>query len=414
MNPICSLATLFTLLVALSAKSQEVASDISVTVDTKVRLHSVSPYLAGACIEDVNHEIYGGLYSQMIFGESFQEPSSASPVDGFQVVGGSWRVEQGVLYGGDGSGPKLVSDQLALTDGDVSVEMRLPGQRPGNGGFILSTSDAKVGADNFSGYEVSLFADTQQLLIGRHQGDFRPLKYVPCKVPTDQWIHLRAAMSHGLLSVFVNDQLLAEVRDPQPLRAGVVGFRQWQRPAEYRNFTIIQGDEKRSIAFKPAEQVKQVSGMWDVVEQGNVQGTYSLVREKPFVGEQCQRLQYQAGDGTMGIANRGLNRWGLCFREGKTYEGHVWIRTEQANQISLALEDAEGNKQYASTTIAIHPDADWQRLQFQLMPHGETTNGRFVIRLHQPGQMDVGYVFLQPEVGGDTKICLYAAMWHKV
>jgi len=29
--------------------------------------------MTGACIEDVNHEIYGGIYSQMIFGESFQE-----------------------------------------------------------------------------------------------------------------------------------------------------------------------------------------------------------------------------------------------------------------------------------------------------------------------------------------------------
>ena len=169
---------LMSLLLALQAihyvAGQEVASDVVVTVDTKTRQHAVSPYLAGACIEDVNHEIYGGLYSQMIFGESFQEPSSASPIDGFKVVGGDWSVKDGVLYGGDGSGPKLVSDQLVLVDGEVSVEMRLPGERPGNGGFILSTSEAKVGADNFSGYEVSLFADTQQLLIGRHQGDFRP------------------------------------------------------------------------------------------------------------------------------------------------------------------------------------------------------------------------------------------------
>jgi len=29
--------------------------------------------MTGACLEDVNHEIYGGLYSQMLFGESFQE-----------------------------------------------------------------------------------------------------------------------------------------------------------------------------------------------------------------------------------------------------------------------------------------------------------------------------------------------------
>src|SRR5690348_3333531 len=33
----------------------------------------ISRYLTGACMEDVNHEVYGGIYSQMLFGESFEE-----------------------------------------------------------------------------------------------------------------------------------------------------------------------------------------------------------------------------------------------------------------------------------------------------------------------------------------------------
>ena len=32
--------------------------------------------LLGACLEDVNHELYGGIWSQMIFGEAFEEPKS--------------------------------------------------------------------------------------------------------------------------------------------------------------------------------------------------------------------------------------------------------------------------------------------------------------------------------------------------
>src|ERR1700752_3377875 len=50
----------------------------------------VSRYLTGACIEDVNHEIYGGIYSQMIFGESFQEPPLAPAIAGFKNLGGRW------------------------------------------------------------------------------------------------------------------------------------------------------------------------------------------------------------------------------------------------------------------------------------------------------------------------------------
>src|ERR1043166_9236623 len=49
------------------------AQEAEIVVHADPSGHQVSRYLTGACIEDVNHEIYGGLYSQMIFGESFQE-----------------------------------------------------------------------------------------------------------------------------------------------------------------------------------------------------------------------------------------------------------------------------------------------------------------------------------------------------
>ncbi|WP_183572548.1 alpha-L-arabinofuranosidase C-terminal domain-containing protein [Mucilaginibacter sp. X5P1] len=44
-----------------------------ITVQVNNVIKNISPLMTGACIEDVNHEIYGGIYSQMIFGESFQE-----------------------------------------------------------------------------------------------------------------------------------------------------------------------------------------------------------------------------------------------------------------------------------------------------------------------------------------------------
>ena len=48
-------------------------SKVQITVHPDQILQRVSPYLTGACLEDVNHEVYGGIYSQMIFGESFEE-----------------------------------------------------------------------------------------------------------------------------------------------------------------------------------------------------------------------------------------------------------------------------------------------------------------------------------------------------
>jgi hypothetical protein len=36
--------------------------------------------MPGAYLEDVNHEIYGGIYSPMVYGESFQEPAKDNEV----------------------------------------------------------------------------------------------------------------------------------------------------------------------------------------------------------------------------------------------------------------------------------------------------------------------------------------------
>lgn len=47
----------------------------SVRVFSHEKISRVSKFTTGACLEDVDHEVYGGLYSQMIYGESFEEPA---------------------------------------------------------------------------------------------------------------------------------------------------------------------------------------------------------------------------------------------------------------------------------------------------------------------------------------------------
>jgi hypothetical protein len=57
----------------------------------------VSRSLTGACIEDLNHEIYGGIFSQMVFGESFQEPVPSISLKNFKAFGGAWRLQADAL-----------------------------------------------------------------------------------------------------------------------------------------------------------------------------------------------------------------------------------------------------------------------------------------------------------------------------
>jgi len=59
------------------------AEEASIDVHAGKTVSHVTRHMTGACLEDVNHEVYGGLYSQMIFGESFQEPGLAPLIKDF-------------------------------------------------------------------------------------------------------------------------------------------------------------------------------------------------------------------------------------------------------------------------------------------------------------------------------------------
>src|SRR6266403_5743982 len=125
MKPLLMLAVV-SIIVVLQANTK--AQEATITIHADQVLHTNSPYLTGACLEDVNHEVYGGLYSQMIFGESFQEPAPPPAIKHFTAFGGDWVVRDGVVSVGSGPGPKLISDQPALTTGEVDVEVFLPGK----------------------------------------------------------------------------------------------------------------------------------------------------------------------------------------------------------------------------------------------------------------------------------------------
>ena len=113
-------------------------------------------YLTGACIEDVNHEIYGGIYSQMIFGESFQEPPASPSVVGFKTYGGQWVVDDGAVRIDATDGPKLVSERACLFGRPGGRRAPLRRSTGAKRRLIVRVEQPGIGADQFFGYEVSL------------------------------------------------------------------------------------------------------------------------------------------------------------------------------------------------------------------------------------------------------------------
>jgi hypothetical protein len=371
-------------------------------------LHPISPYLTGACIEDVNHEIYGGIDSQMIFGEHFAEPALAQPLQGFTAFGGRWLLKDGVVQAAAGDGPKLVSNIAPFAEGEAGVDVWFSEHKGGNAGLIVKVSKPGLGADHFNGYEIAL--ETRgRLVLGRHRQNWEPIRNVPCDVPISQWIRLTARMTARSLEVLVNGKSVTRYEDSEhPLESGTVGLRTWQREAQFRNLTVTSSGQapKQELRFVAQESwgdgVSGVSGMWRALRRGSADGSFQIDEQNAFCGKQSQRLTLVGGQGEIGIENQSLNRWGMNFVGGKAYQGYVWVRSQKPVELFVALESRDGATIYDEKRLEVSRN-DWQRLDFRLTPDASDKAGRFALKLKKPGSIAVGYAFLQPGEWGRFK-----------
>jgi hypothetical protein len=397
------LAILVSLIVPGTAfPGQEV--EATIRVFPKEIISRVSRYMTGACLEDVNHEVYGGLYSQMVFGESFQEPPLPPGVKGFTAHGGRWIVRDGVLTIGAGPGPMLLADRQNVAVGEVGVEVFLPGKVGGVAGLVVKVREPGLGPDAFIGYEIALSAQPQFLRLGRHRRNWEPIKDMPCPVPPDRWVALAVRLGKTSLEALVDGKSVLKYEDRQhPLADGGIGLRSFNRSCRYRNFWVKRDGQVTPLPF---EQVKRwdegVSAMWRGLRSGTATGRFHLESRNPFTGRQSQSITFVRGQGEIGIENRGLNRWGMHFVRGKPYEGYLWLRADRATEVVAALESGDGGRVHASRRLTV-PAGPWRKLPFTLTPAGDDRAGRFALKLDRPGAVLVGHAFLQPGEWGRFK-----------
>jgi alpha-L-arabinofuranosidase len=383
-----------------------IAQNTTITIDASQHLKPISRLLSGACIEDVNHEIYGGIYSQMIFGESFQEPPAPIPIKNFTNYGGYWILDGDVLTSTPGQGTKLIANDLELVDGTASVDIKFSSTSNGNMGLILRTSKPRVGANDFFGYEVSLDPSGQIVRLGRHRNNWEHIRDIPCEIKPGDWKTLRVDLKGNRLEAFVNDVSMFVFEDPdnKNLETGGVGLREWGHAAQIRNLKITKDGNTTQLPFAYAtnEPPRNVSGMWRAATIGSPAGDISLETASPFVGTQSQRIVFESGTGSIGIANYSLNGWGMHFQSGKSYEGVLYAKANKPGALYVSAESNDGTQVLAEQKLDV-TSTEWTRIDFALTPNATLTNGRLALRLKQSADITHGYVSLHPGSWGRFK-----------
>ncbi len=380
------------------SETDELLSGVNatLTVDTyNTSPDSISPLMYGACLEDVNHELYGGIWSQLIFGDSFAEPANAE-IPGFASAGGSFSTSRDdgvnqVTVSNQANGPKLIINDTEMTSGEISADIKMSGEGPA--GFIIKTTDAKEGADNFNGYEIGIA--NNMLRIGKHEYNYSNIGDYSCSAPENTWVSLKVVMTENSFDVYVNQTLAASYTDPNPLKTGSIGLRAWSCDASFKNITVINDDGEQQniqIAYPIATSVSQ---MWSPVVRGEANGEFSIVTESPYKGTQSQNITFTSGSGAVGISNSSLNKKGINFEKDKEYEGYIYARSAAPTTIYAVAESADGGNIYAETEISISSD-EWTKYEFKLTPNAKDSAGKITFELRSSASVDLGYVFFQP------------------
>ena len=373
----------------------------------KVRAR-ITPLVFGACFEDLNHEIYGGLYAQMLYGESFEEgPEKALPpgwrlhVDWLksQTWEGMWCTENGAIGMTGFRCYKLFWTEARFEDGTIECEMMQPAFNPGRPiGLIFRAGGQEFGKN----YTVTLDAvhHRVELRISERGAKSAALP----SVLFGEWVHLRIEVKGGQVRVFAggSDSPLIDFIDPQPLPAGLVGFDATESRGWFRNLRFETGGKTYTPSLAPVRSANYrgpVSQWWEPISTGDAQAAFAWDADKPFNTQRSQKIEIRSGNGTAGVANRGLGRLGLSVIQGRAYEGRLYLRGNYQGAVTVALQNVDGSKTYGTQKLR-GISAEWKKFSMRLQMDTTDHNARFVVWIDQPGAAWVDQVVLMPTGDG--------------
>ena len=353
----------------------------TIDIDASDIIGNIPSLIYGAGTEDVNHEIYGGLYDQRIFGEGFEEPTE-SYIEGFIPYDSRWTVSGDMFQVVTVSHGKLVYKEKDLSEGTVEVDVRLDSSRP-IAGIIFDVQEAGDGADNFRGYEVSLDADGKTFVFGKHDHNWQPVVNKPADFNTAEWNSLRIELVGTKAVVYLNDKEVYTYEDKSstPLMHGKVGLRSFDGSASFRHLKV------NGEAIVPRQTSMGVSKMWEAVGDG----IFIHDGSAALTGEYSQKL---SGAGGVAIANKGLNKWGIAV-DRQPMQGCVYLKGD-CGKAFVALQNADGSKEYARQTLT-GITGEWKRFPFSMTPSEADSLARFVVGLASDGNLWVDQALLHTD-----------------
>lgn len=162
----------------------------------------------------------------------FRDDFADGHFDNWVTYGGGWLVQKGAF----GPSPDAPSSKAVATktrfrdftyDADVTVSST------GDAGLIFRVTKASIGADDYNGYYVGLSAEKGNVVLGKADGKWSPLKEAPLAITANRPTPVRIEAKGATIRVFVKNMAkpLLEVTDSS-FGEGAIGVRQYGTKSE--------------------------------------------------------------------------------------------------------------------------------------------------------------------------------------
>jgi hypothetical protein len=293
---------------------------VRINIDADMKIATVTKLFNGTNIEDVNLQTNGGIFSQLIHGEAFEE--------------------------------NIEPDFLNLDSKDYS--------------------------------KVSIFLDERRiphLIITTDNNMFNAYNRFPWNSMTEKY------------DVYSKDVYNQNVSGNPNVLSG------WRFPGRFLPFDSLPTNIQK-VMLERVNGNEQVSKFWNKLISGNPQYRYTLERNyDAYMGRQTQVMAFTGGNGEVGITNHGLYKQGIRFDSGKPYDGVLRIKTDKPATIYISLRDDNGNL-LVERPYQLKGDSNYEKVEYELIPNGSAKKGSIGVSLKSPGEVRLGFMFLQPGTWG--------------
>ncbi|HEO71654.1 MAG TPA: DUF1080 domain-containing protein, partial [Candidatus Hydrogenedentes bacterium] len=345
----------------LAAALLETAAPVTITVRPEVEVGTINPYLYGHFLEHIYNSVVDGLWGQLIRGPSFEEyPETLG--DDIIVVNGGWRFEGDELVG-RGVDSHVLFGKYDWTDYTFTVEAK---KEAGSEGFLILFR--ALDKDNFYWWNLGGWGNTYSAVeheVGGKRMNLRARTGADIIIEQGRWYTVAVKVAGTSVECFLDGERVAGFRDSQNQR-GAVGLGTWATDVRYRNARVTV-DAKTVFALKPAQHVKQVSGLWRAVGDANA----------VYVQEEGNALNSRFCQGIKGDAGAGITQGNLPAEAGVAYTGSVWLRGHGTVMARFA-----GQEQM----LAADADA-WQEFPLAFTPKVSTADAEFSLVLAEKGKV---------------------------